>query len=300
MSESSSTEKRQEAKEGRGKNITIVLKFMRHGERNTQNELLELGRETTRQRARESKLTADDFDAVLPIGSNVDPRLPLDIGRSLETAQIYAREIAADKAPDAEPEDALNFKTLKSPTPYDHVQMYNSYLPTNYDQLDDEGKKAANKVAQQKLLNYVAALDTPEAQTYKKEIAGSFAYIIEDYEKSATELDKDASVLVPAGTHGGTMEFLLQQALVHRGPDGDFKIGFKSLDEIQGEFDPSEAYNVIVETDAEGNLKRPRVLFDNLARRQEDMYLDQEKLKELARFYSELHKDELEKVKYEY
>ena len=48
------------------------------------------------------------------------------------------------------------------------------------------------------------------------------------------------------------MEFLLQQALVRRGQDGENHTGFKSLDEIGGEFDPSDAYNVIIETDDDG------------------------------------------------
>ena len=88
------------------------------------------------------------------------------------------------------------------------------------------------------------------------------------------------------------MEWLLKEALVREDASGAKKIGFETLEEIGGDFDPSEAYTVRVETDAQGEPKTLTVTFDNKNRpTAETMYLDIDTVKELAAFYRELHKE---------
>ncbi|MEK7567751.1 MAG: hypothetical protein AAB513_02420 [Patescibacteria group bacterium] len=280
----------------RGSNVTILIKFMRHGDRNKKNELIPEGVEIIKERARESGIKKGEFDYVKPIGSNVDPKTPHNLGRSLETAQIYAREIEGDEVFNTRASRILNYKTLKNPTPYDHEKIYNSFLPPNYDQLSGEEQIEANKTAQKEILNHAINLQTPEAEEFRKEVAGSFAYVLEHYRKIAKRLKSGKAVLIPAGVHGGTMEYLLQQALSRKGEDGKEKIGFSQLVDIGGEFASPDSYNVVIETDENGEYKRLRINFDDPKRPQEEMYIDENKLKELAEYYRNLHADELKEL----
>jgi hypothetical protein len=103
-----------EQQETKGKNVDIVLKFIRHGERDGER-LIDLGREITEQRADESGLEGKDFGAVKAIGSNAGAlKSTLGIGRSLETAHIYAHEIAGDQQFRTRMNDVLNYETLLS------------------------------------------------------------------------------------------------------------------------------------------------------------------------------------------
>ena len=86
-------------------------------------------------------------------------------------------------------------------------------------------------------------------ENYKKEAAGSVAVVVEHYQEMTKKLKSGSKVLVPAGTHGGQMEFLLQQALVKRDKDGREKIGLDSIGEIGGEFNPTDSYNLDIKTD---------------------------------------------------
>lgn len=275
----------------RGENVRIVLKFLRHGERTKTGELTEYGRDVTRQRAQESVIGPDDYDAVKAIGSPAGPQSAGGMERSLETAHIYAHEIAGDEAFNTRRNAILNYETLKNPSPYDHVEIYNANLPPNFDSLSDAEKAAAAKKAQTVVVNHLISLKSAEAQAFKREVAGAFAYVIDHYQRVATRLKSGSQVLLPAGTHGGLMEHLLQQALVRRDEQGEMEVGFENIEEIGGEFDPSEAFNVAVTTDERGDFGPLEVTFDNPERPQfHEMYLDPDRLRELRDYYVELHK----------
>ena len=214
------------------------------------------------------------------------------MGRALETADIYAHEIVGDEAFNTRTNDILNYKTLITKPPYDHIGIYNSNLPENFSELPDEEKAVAAKKAQTATVNHLLSLTGPEADAYKKEVAGSFAYVVDHYMKMAKRLNEGSQVLIPAGTHGGTMELLLQQAMVHGDKDGNKKVGFTDISEIGGEMNPSDSYNVDIATDERGEYKTLKVLFDSPGRPQEEMYLDVDRVKELAGYYQELHKAE--------
>jgi len=278
-----------EQQEKFGRNVEILIKFMRHGERGKDSQLLDLGRDITKRKAGESGIKRDDFDAVKAIGSNAAPiKEDIKMGRALETADIYATEIVGDEKFKTRVNNILSYETLVSPRPYNHTEIYNKNLPDNFNELVDTEKIVAAKKAQMATVNYLIGLSTPEALQYKKEIAGSFACIVKHYQEMAKKLNSGSKVLLPAGTHGGTMEFLLQQALVVR--DGDKKkIGFNDIKEIGGEFDPSDSYNVDIQTDDKGEFKEFKVNFDNQDRPQKEMSLDMDKINELVEFYQTLH-----------
>lgn len=80
-----------------GRQVEIVLKFIRHGERTKEGALTDYGRSITAERAQQSGLQEKGFDAVKAVGSNAGPKNPRGMGRSLETADIYAHEIAGDE-----------------------------------------------------------------------------------------------------------------------------------------------------------------------------------------------------------
>jgi len=279
-----------EQQEKFGRNIEIILKFMRHGDRDKQGNLLDIGRETTKKTAVSSNIRKDEFNAVKAIGSNAAPiREDIKMGRAMETADIYATEIAGDEKFKSRVSDVLNYETLKSPAPYNHREIYNKNLPSNFEQLGDDDKIKASKVAQTAVVNHVISLYTPEAITYKEEMAGAYAYVIEHYQEMAKRLYSGSKVLIPAGTHGGVMEFLLQQALITKDNDGKEKTGIDNIKEIGGEFDPSDSFNIDVKTDSDGNFKEFKVSFDNINRPQEEMFLDTKKVHELADTYKKLH-----------
>lgn len=273
----------------RGKDVTIVLKFIRHGERDKQGSLTDYGRDVTRRRAQESGIHQTDFDAVKAIGSTAGPIGSRGMQRSLETAHIYAHEIAGDEAFVTRRREILSYDSLIHPAPYNHVEIYNANLPSNFDALSDSEKVVAAKRAQTAVLNHVMSLQSPEAQAYKRKVAGAFAYVILHYQRLSSRLKNGSRVLIPAGTHGGLMELLLQQALVWQDTMGVRRIGFSSLDEIGGDFDPSEAFNVEIVTDGQGKLGLLRVTFDDPRRPQTPMYLDLDRIEELSRYYAELH-----------
>lgn len=274
-----------------GKNVDIVLKFIRHGERDLDGNLLDLGREITKQKAAESGMAKEDFDAVKAIGS---PAGPTDKKsgkqRSLETAHIYAHTIAGDEAFNTRKNKALSYETLVSPVPYNHREIYDANIPDDFDTLDDTQKAEASRIANKAAVDYLVNLDTPEAIAYKQEIAGAYAYVIDHYIQVAKRLKPDSKVLLPAGTHGGLMEFILQQALVREDEEGKKINGFNNLDEIGGNFDPSEAFDVDISTDERGNIKPLNVTFDSPERPSyPTQYLDMDRIQELKNYYEYLH-----------
>ncbi len=89
------------------------------------------------------------------------------------------------------------------------------------------------------------------------------------------------------------MEIILQETLVQEDEEGNRRVGFADLDEIGGEFDPSEAFNVDISTDEEGHLNPLNVSFDSPDRpTYHKMYLDSEKLTKLREYYEQLHSTE--------
>lgn len=277
----------------KGKNVEILLKFMRHGERTEQGELTDYGRKITRQHVRQSGIRKEDFHVTKAYGSNAGRKGGQGFGRSLETADIYAHEIAGDEAFKARANKLLNYETLKTPIPYNHEGIYNSNLPENFEKLSDSEKAVAAKRAQAATVNYLFSLKTPEAEMYKKEIAGAFASIIEHYSRMSKRLKSRSKILLLQGSHGGMMEQLLQQALVRQDRDGNKTIGFKCVEDIGGEFDPSESYNVDIRTGETGELQQIIVSFDNPERpTAEKMYLDPDKLREITAYYKRLHQND--------
>lgn len=294
MKEPSMPNPEKEKNPEKGTNVEIVLKVMRHGERTKEGKLEDHGREITREKARESGIQQGDFNAVKAIGSSVQPGIEVPIkdgvrnmGRAQETAHIYADEIEGDEKFQTRINDLLSYEGNVIPDPYDHKAVYNSYLPEDFENLPPEEKVKAAKTAQRETVNYAFSLDGEDVDTWKKEVAGAFAELVRHYIKVAGRLKAGSRVLIPAGTHSPTMEMLLHKALVKKSTYA--KVGIDSLDEIGGEFDPSDAYNVFINTDEDGKLEEVRLTFDRSDRPQEEMILDGETLEELADFYEELH-----------
>lgn len=296
MSETIRPHEMKETKE-KGANVKIILKFIRHGERDSEGNLQDYGRDITRKKARERGFKKEDFDAVKAYGSTAGPKVEIegeiDMARSTETAHIYGKEIADEGIYKTRPRKELSYETLVTPPPYDHRAIYDSFIPENFDEMTDEEKIAAAKEANKKTIDYFIGLKTEEAEQHKKEVAGAFAYIIEHTSRKTQRLDSGSTILEPEGSHGGSMELILQYAMVREDDEGNQTIGFETLDEIGGDFDPSEAFNVVVETDENGELKDYVLTFDDTEKRPGGkIYLDKDKVRELAEFYRELHKKE--------
>lgn len=270
-----------------GSNVEVLLKVMRHGERDKDGSLLDIGREITRNKAFSSGIKTDDFDAVKAIGSNAGPKGPSGVGRAAETADIYAHAISGDKKFNSRLSEPLSYENIISKTPFDWNEAYNNFLPENFTNLSDEEKMKASKLAQTKTFDRL--INDPDAEDYRKETAGAVAYIMEHYQEMTRKLNSGSKVLIPAGTHGGSMEFLLQQTLIHTDKNGETRIGLDNFKDIGGEFDPSDSYNIHIRTDEDGKLRDILVTFDNPNRPQSQLLLDAQKIKELSDFYKSLH-----------
>jgi len=274
----------------KGENVQITLKFIRHGLRTPSGELTDYGKETTRQKARESKPDIGRFNVVGAMGSDSGPVGPTGMQRSLETAHIYAEKIDSDKIRlKTRGTPILGYDMQVNPIPFDWDKIYNENLPNNFDSLSDEEKDTASKSAQVAVLNHFMSLQTPEAINCRKEIAGSFARVIDHYTKAIKGVKSGSKALLPQGTHGGRIEPFLRESLIRRTSDGKEIHGFEKIEDIGGAFDSSEAFNVEVATDNNGDLQKLKVTFDNKERPQGDMYLDLKKLQELKNFYIGLH-----------
>jgi hypothetical protein len=284
----------------KGKNVKMILRFIRHGERTKEGILTDYGREVTKQKARESGIQKEEYDAVKALGSNAGPRREIEpgkngglkkIGRSLETAEIYAQEIAGEDTSQTRPRNLLNYEPLVSKPPYDHTAIYNGALPENFDLLPDDEKARASKHAQAAVLDHLIGLNTPEAQAYKREVAGAFSSFIIRSENLAERLKAGSKVLMPSGTHGGLIEPFLAETLVRRMEDGREIRGFERIEEIGGDFDPSESFDVEISTEENGNLGPLRLKWEKDSPRPSapEMYLDSDKVRELAAYYKELH-----------
>lgn len=305
--------------EKRGKEVRIVLKFQRHGLREG-TVLTDEGRQITRDLAEKSgwHVVGEDqnaheegaFNAAKSIGSAADTpektaENPHPLSRALETANITARTVAGERAGTwhPRPEARLNYKSVQTPAPYDHLPMYNAALEqamrdlgsgkTKLADLTKEEKVKVTEQAQTEVVRHVSSLNTPEADVWKAEAAGMFADLIEHYTDMTRHLDNNAKVLYVAGTHGGTVEWLLQKALVWTDEHGNVKTGYESPDEIGGAFQSSDAYNVNIETNEKGELQEIKVTFDDPKRTQlvRDAHFDLNTLNELAKQYKELHHD---------
>lgn len=273
----------------RGRNVHMTLKFIRHGLRTPSGKLTDYGREATRKEAQQSKSAMGRFDVVGAMGSDSGPVGPSGMQRSLETADIFASEIDVDRLLTTRGTPILGYDMQVNPIPFDWDKFYNGNLPDNFATLSDEEKNKASKAAQAGTLNHFMSLQTPEAVNCRKEIAGSFAQVINHYMRAIKGIKSGTKALLPQGTHGGRMEPFLKEVLVRRMPNGKEIHGFEKIEDIGGEFDSSEAFNVEVATDDNGSLQKLKVTFDNKDRPKDEMYLDTGKLQDLKEFYINLH-----------
>lgn len=301
------------AEREKGKNVKIALMFIRHGERTTKGELTDYGRDMTRARVSEVQqdgFLQEEFDVVKPMGSPAGPKKriahpgakenerpsaqAMDMGRSVETAHIFGAELAKKQGYRllrTRNNPALSYETKKNPMPYNHTEIYNSLLPENFNELSDEEKAKAAKQAQIGAVNHLMELDTPEAKAYKQEVAGAYAYTILHNAGMTKKLNSGSKVFIPEGVHSPMVEVFLQKALIRKNKEGQEITGFKDIEEIGGEFDPSEGFLVNVETDDKGNLKPLSVSFTHKNRPEAgSTHFDLEMLKDLADHYRELHK----------
>lgn len=284
----------------KGANILLRIKFIRHGERGRDNKLTDYGRVVTKEKAADSGLGEQGFNAIKAYGSQQGPKadikkFPMDksgMGRSMETAFIYTEEIRGDGDKKYTPraKDLLNYETIKTKSPYNHQEVYNSNLPANYEQLKNEEKSQAARKAETATVAHMFSINTPEAEQFRMEGAGAFAKAVNQRIKMTGKLKSGSRVLSVEGGHSYFPTLLLKYAMVRKMGDGTEIRGFENVDEIGGSLFPSESIDTIIERDESGNLKKIGVELDPSKPKLEgEMYLDPQKLDELEKFYDEIH-----------
>ncbi len=294
-------------KREKGANIEMILHILRHGDRSPAGILEEYGRERTRKVARQCKafVGMQDFK-VKAYGSPAGPKSEeTGMQRSLETAHIYGQEmVEPNETPyKSRPKSLLNYEdrdVLLIDPEYDYDKVYddalNEYLKKNnldesYDNLSEEEQKKASFYASNEATRYYLELDTEKAEQSRKEVAGTFAVLIEHYIKMMDKLNSDQKFLFPLGSHTGMIEPFLAEVVIWKDANGKERRG-ATLDEMGGIFKPSEGFDIILKTDQNGELQEVKMLFDDKKRFGGEAVLDMQKVKELAEFYRELHKKE--------
>lgn len=293
----------------KGANVEIVLHILRHGDRNLDGTLEEYGRERTREKAKISHLASEEFDAVKAFGSTAGPKTEIEgedmkMQRSLETAHIFGKEIAGDELYKTRPRDVLNYETMVLEMPFDYLEIHENFAnecirdvlksDKSFDDLSDDEKKKVSQYADEKSVEHLMSLQTESAIDTRKEIAGSFAVLIQRYARMAQEkLKSNQKLLFPLGSHTGMIEPFLSESVIWKDKDGNEKHG-ATLGEIGGNFKPSEGFDIVLKTDQDGKLERVQMRFDNQTRLGGDVCLDMQKIDEFAEFYSELHKKDEE------
>ena len=64
-----------------------------------------------------------------------------------------------------------------------------------------------------------------------------------------------------------------------------------TLEEIGGNFNPSEGFDIVLKTDGEGELEDVVLRFDNSSRMKGSVRLNLDKVRECADFYKALHQE---------
>jgi hypothetical protein len=158
-------------------------------------------------------------------------------------------------------------------------------------------------IAQDAALNAAFSLHSDEMEDYATEVAGAFCIAILQFIDALKKRKQNTVLTVPAGTHGGTMEFLLQKALVWETKKEVVEYedkpwttvehrGFKNITEIGGAFHTSEGYNLEVELDGQGH-PTIGVTFFNKQRRKGifNARLDLDVIRAIADRYSGMRKE---------
>ncbi|MCD6149477.1 hypothetical protein J7J13_01680 [bacterium] len=299
-----------EIEKEKGANVELVLHVLRHGDRNLDGTLEEYGRERTKEIAKTSHLVNEEFNAVKAFGSTAGPKTKvegeeLEMQRSLETAHIFGKEIAGDELYRTRPRDVLNYETMVLEMPFDYLKIHenfaNEYIRDvlksgkSFDDLSDNEKKKVSEYADAKSVEHLMSLQTKAAVDTRKEIAGSLAVLVKHYIKMMQEkLKSNQRLLFPLGSHTGMIEPFLAETVIWKDKDSN-EVHGATLEEIGGNFKPSEGFDIVLKTDRNGKLGQVRMRFDNQKRLGGDAYLDMQKIDELAKFYNELHKKETEK-----
>ena len=292
----------------RGKDVEIVFAPIRHGVREGLH-LTDFGRKMTAEYAQTRGQNYADFrdrGAVKAIGSMSGPsdQSPVGMPRAKETAHIYAREIAGDEALTTRTDRRLQYDTMKIKPPYDHPAVYDPALEKalakrgvkELKDLQDAEKDAVTHEAQVAVFEHIFNLPKEETRAWREENAGMFADMLAHYVDMSKRLNKGSRVLIPAGTHGGTMEWLLEQALVWKDEEGKEHLGISSMNEFKqlgGPFPSSDMYEIVIKRDSNGDVVLPlAVRFSDPKRPQKEMSLNSYRLIELTELFRNLHNDD--------
>ena len=250
-----------------------------------------------------------DFDHIKVIGSDAGPKGPTGQPRSLETAHIQGEELARSGKGLFEPDASssshlLSYTTLKTEAPYNHEKVYNEANDKAVEEafavhpeakavndLPAEVQEAIGAIAQNATLNAAFEARGKQADDFRLEVAGSFSMLIKQLIEKMKDMKNNTTAIIPAGTHGGTMENLLKQVMVWEDDKGETHRGFEHIEEIGGAFMASEGYNVEIDTNDKGTLHEINVTFHDRNRRKGiyNARLDMDKVEEAAAFYMQLH-----------
>lgn len=290
----------------KGVNVELTLHILRHGDRNLDGTLEEYGRERTREQAKKSRFSKEEFDAVKAFGSTAGPKANVEekgveMQRSLETAHIFGNEIAGDSMYETRPRDGLSYETLILEMPFDYLKFHEDAARTYirdvlksdkcFNDLSDAEKKEVSEYADTQSVRYLMNLESKDAINVRRETAGSFAVLIQRYVRMVQDkLNSNQKLLFLLGSHTAMIEPFLAEVVVWKDRDGNEKRG-ATFDEMGGNFKPSEGFDIVLKTDKNSKLEEVKIRFDDQSRLGGEVSMDMQKIDELASFYKQLHEN---------
>lgn len=289
----------------RGANIELILHILRHGDKSSEGMLHEYGRKQAKDTASLNKHQYSEGVKIKPFGSPAGPKSgEAEMERSLETSHIYGSEISAEKRGElykTRPRSLLNYEdwdVLIIDPEYDYDGIYKKYLEEyvdqkyngmSYENLTEDQQKKASFYASNGATRYYLELNTENGIKSRKEVAGTFAVLIKHYVRMIQEkLNSNQKFLFPLGSHTGMIEPFLSESVIWKDKDENERHG-ATLDEMGGIFKPAEGFDIVLKTDQDGKLEQVQMRFDDQSRLGGEVYLNMQKVDELAEFYRELH-----------
>lgn len=251
----------------RGKNVWILLEFLRHAEPG-ENVL-----------TKEGELEAIEYGK--KIGTDVDMIKAYSSSalRAKMTRDIILEQLkeAADKLGVPRDETPLGYETIEMLRKFPWEEFRKRQLPKDFDKLGREEQRNVNQKAETLTVREVL-----KDKKFTAEAASHMSYIVEKYFRMAGRLNSNSKVKLLKITHNSLLMSFLKETFWRKDQNGNHHVGFKDLDEIGGSFSPMECLRIIIRTDKNGE-SRIDVHFVNTERFKGIEYeIDLERIKSLS------------------
>lgn len=270
-----------------GKDVTVILRVVKSADKETDESTLSINKVPKFLIEQAGAMLWDSKTKTWGWNHDISHAMAVALG----TVRMYTDVVAGvGIQKKSVVSEQLDYGRIQDKPVQGIATLYAQHLPYNFDQLGDEKKVAVQAQAQKKIQEHQKAMDAERHEIYKKERAGVVASLIQKYEHMAQELPRGVEVLIPAGTQGDTMEWILKTCLVWKDTHGAEHKGFETVSEIGGAFSSMEYYDIRIFIDEEGNAHQFKVVLNETRPKLLEAHLDAKGVRALAQWYEQFQK----------